>query len=138
MTTKRLQGTYNAGYTISAAYSLLKIANTAEIDGSGVFASTRVKIENKGIILAGAGADGGAGHSRGHVGNTGVDLSAGNRVVNFGTIAGGRGGTGFNYLLGGYAGDGGDGGAAIVFGAKGSVTNRNTISGGDGGEGGAR
>src|SRR5471030_1409243 len=111
MTTHRLTGAYKAGYTISAHYSLLKIDSSAEVDGAGVFASTRVKIENQGNILAGAGANGGAGHYQGHVGNTGVDLAAGDRVVNFGTIDGGRGGAGFNYHSGGYAGGGGNGGA---------------------------
>jgi hypothetical protein len=139
MATQRLTGTYKAGYTISAAYSLLKIAPTAEIDGSGLFGGNSAKIENNGLILAAAGAGGSAGQPRGHVGNTGIYLSGGaggGRVVNFWTIAAGRGGAGFTYASGGSAGVGGNGGAAIVFSALGSVTNRTLVLGGDGGDGG--
>ena len=137
MATKHLRGTYNAGYTLSHAYSLLKIADTAVIRGSGVFAGALAKVSNRGLVLAGAGGDGGASHFNGRAGETGIELSKGDRVVNFGTTAGGRGGAGFGVHGGGYAGDGGAGGVAVLLGALGSVTNRNLIVGGDGGARGA-
>ncbi|MBA3811787.1 MAG: hypothetical protein H0X27_09155, partial [Caulobacteraceae bacterium] len=138
MTTKRLRGTYTGGYTISAAYSLLKIDDTAVIKGVGIVGGAPVKVENHGVILSGKGGDGSASHVQGRDGNTGINLAGGNRVVNFGTVIAGQGGGGYSYRPGAYAGAGGAGGAAVVFSTSGSVTNRNVILGGDGGAGGAR
>jgi hypothetical protein len=136
MTTKILTGTYSAGYTLSPSYAGLLVTASAEVDGVGVIAGAPAKVTNQGRILAAAGAAGGVGHYQGGLGSTGIDLAAGGRLVNAGTVAGGDGGAGAYDLASRTAYDGGAGGAVIVFSAAGRVVNFATVTGGDGGAGG--
>ena len=110
MTTKILTGTYSAGYTISTLYSELIVNASASIGGVGIVAASWVEVVNKGMVLAGAGAAGGAG--QGHGGAFGVDLAATGSVINSGAVTGGKGGKGGYNGVNGYAG--GAGGIAIV------------------------
>src|SRR5450432_4017997 len=112
MNVKILTGTYSAGYTLSAAYSALRIKPTGVVEGV-------------------AGAAGAYGGSPGGEGGIGVTVGFAASVANSGVVLGGTGGLGGDATNDG--GAGGAGGAGIVLAAGGSVYNTATISGGTGG-----
>jgi len=103
MTTKILTGTYSSGYTLAAPITLLSIASTGVVEGTGVFADPAARsyaVINDDRIVGSFG---------------GVYLSDGGTVTNQsrGTIS-----------------TTGDAGAVTVRNATGSVTNASQIHGG--------
>lgn len=119
MTTKHITGTYLAGYTLSAAFSAVRIAAAGEIYGAGLTVS-RQSVYNFGKATAtDAGATGVL------LGGTGVLTNAAGGLI--------AGGAGADYQ---YRGFGGAGGTAVVDNARrGPITNKGSIVGGYGGVG---
>src|ERR1700733_9566016 len=98
MTTKTLNGTYSAGYTLSGSVSVLSITSTGSIGGFGLVSASLSTIVNYGAIEATA------------AGSTGVSLSGGGVLTNgaTGLVFGGRGKAGTaGSGVAGYAGGAG-------------------------------
>jgi hypothetical protein len=120
MTTKILTGAYAAGYTLSAGYDRLTVAQSAEIMGA----------------TGAAGAYGRSQGGPGGPGGAGLTVGFAAAVRNAGTIVGGAGGVGGDtpYSNPGAGGTGGVG-VALAGGAKFTIRG-GAIAGGAGGEGG--
>ncbi len=120
MTSKILTGAYSTGYTLSATYDRLIIAQSAQIMGAD----------------GAAGAYGRSQGGPGGPGGAGLTLGFAAAVRNAGTIVGGVGGVGGDTPYSN-PGSGGTGGVGVVLASGAGFTNRGgTIDGGAGGEGG--
>jgi hypothetical protein len=160
MTAKTITSTYNAGYTLSAAFSALSItakgyvfaiggsygSNSASPTQGGngqaaVLMPTAANAYNSGGLLGGAGGHGGSSSGAatggtGGAGGAGVRLDALGLVANALSITGGAGGAAGSSASG-VGGYGGYGGAGVVLAFTGdTLHNHGTITGGAGGLGG--
>ncbi|HXU99048.1 MAG TPA: hypothetical protein VG166_00940, partial [Caulobacteraceae bacterium] len=149
MTTKTLSSFYS-GYTLSAAYSALKLTSSATLvasagaaygdDGhTGLTLAFNAPVSNAAYLISGG--DGHIGEQTGGMtqsgpggsGGNAVDLGGGGNFTNSGSIQAGKGGAG---ALGFGGGHGGAGGIGVSLGAGGNVDNSWRIAGGAGGVGG--
>jgi hypothetical protein len=139
MTVKTLSGSYTGGYTLSAAYSGLRITSQITVGPYGYgYASlvmpTGGTLATAGTILSYAYRD------DGETGGDGAWFGQSASVRNSGTVRGGFGHYGYYYSdleqPPAYSGGpGGNGGVGFDFAGQGGLTNTGRIAGGEGGPG---
>jgi autotransporter family porin len=110
-------GVYSSPLTITPTGNISPSAYSATGLGAGY-------VLNEGTITGGVAIAAGSFNEPGHLGGTGVTLTAGASLTNDGEIAGGAGSQGY---------PGGDGGGGVYLAAGSSLTNHGAIAGGDGG-----
>ena len=105
MATRKISGTYSAGYILAANYRVLDITKTAEIGGGGLETTARATIDNLGtiaatsdsgaaLVLGGLFENQASGVVTGGAGGAGIYLAQGGRIFNAGDLFGRAGGSG--------------------------------------------